>query len=254
MSDNENEMDFTPPVASFKSSKYVVSIQLRKYYFNVLRFCLFLTIASYINPCKVNDESCLKTSIQNTILKLKDGDKDLEIFPLKRVKLSDLKVEMSSSMPKQSMTNVFMDGLSENIFIDSVKINLTSCKMQLHLQAPHIKFSYDVTIKGKYHSTDVDITDKVVETTTTTHLPVYMNCKITEKGGIKYINITSVAVDLSIENITLQFSNKDNEVYKSIILEETRFYSLTDSAWNDIIKSIANKIFNSIPVNELFQE
>ncbi|KAB0793099.1 hypothetical protein PPYR_12719 [Photinus pyralis] len=233
------------------------------FYLTIIVPCLALP--NIFKRCKIDDDKCLKSSVEYAISNLGNGLEELKIGPLDPLVLPAIEVQ---AIPGPiSLYQKYSNGMYRNftqLKVVQFKVDLDKCQMYLEAFLPTIFFSGDYSIKGRLFLLEIDSDGTVTGTSTNSTLFANMTCVKYQQNNNQHIKVTDLQANFVWGEILIHFgdvfkgNDKLNEEFdKSVNENIAAFLEILKEDEMEIlgalIKDYANKVFSTYSVSEIFE-
>ncbi|KAF5278124.1 hypothetical protein FQR65_LT03640 [Abscondita terminalis] len=217
-------------------------------------------IFGIFEKCKINDQACLKSSINNGLPKLANGLQTINLPPIDPYFFGNSVTEANGFL--QEYFNVTFIGFS-NIDVLKIEIDLDVCHIKLDFGLPKIVFDTLTHWKGALDNNQINFNLFGKMYCDNNTVKTLLNCKKVRKSELDYIEIIDGQTDFYCGNVTYSFAdivdgkpqfnkNITDYVNKNPESELQLTKPVADKNLELFIQFVANKIFSEIPLSELF--
>ncbi|KAF5278123.1 hypothetical protein FQR65_LT03639 [Abscondita terminalis] len=219
-------------------------------------------IFDIFKKCKINDQACLKTSINKGLPKLANGLETINLPPLDPYIFGNSVTDENGFL--QEYFNLTFIGFS-NVDVLNIKIDLDFCRINLDLDLPRLLFDTGAHWKGDLDGNEVDLNFLAKMYCDNNNVKSLLNCKKVKKNELDYIEIVNGQTDLHFGNVTFSLTDTVgdkqhiNKYFTGYFNENSEAEALVtkpavDKNLGRLIQFVTNKIFSKIPLSELFLE
>ncbi|CAH4031084.1 unnamed protein product [Pieris brassicae] len=231
--------------------------------------CSAIDIENYLKICDRNSlevNECLVEAVQKGIKDLAGGNADLGVPALDPFYQDELKMEYNNNQiqGKMVMSNIFVAGLSSSTVKDArLKADEDSFNLEIDMFTPEVKVYGDYEGGGSYNSLKLLANGNFSTTMTDLVYTWKLKGKPHIIEGITYIKVKSFYMrpDVGTMKTSITNENPDSKPLTDLGIKITNenwrllykeFLPFAQANWNKSGIQIANKIFLTIPYDNLF--